>query len=199
MRKKTQCSKKKAMTLFEIVMVMLAIAVVLYLLYPSIMFNFNKAIISNTLTNDAKMISQAVNEWKTTDTNSDGTFKNITTSGIVAYLPSQMTYDAVGDVIKSSGLKGGVSYKIISDVISTNGDSIKVLMNFTEAITTKNYDLRTITYSETSALNTFKGTSSDQSTSTTNTNATALGAANAAFTSGGTATDGICGVAKLKF
>lgn len=190
---------KKGMTLFEMVMVMLVAAVILYLIYPTIMFNYNKTVINSAITNDIKMISQAVNEWRNTDGDSDGTYRNVTTSEVIPYLPTQMSYDAGTNSIKSSGLKGGISYQLISDVISTNGDSIKILVNFTEAITTKNYDTRTITYAETSALNTLKGVSSDQSTSTTNPLATALGAANAAFTSGGTQTDGLCGVSKLKF
>ena len=190
---------KKGMTLFEIVMVMLALAVVLYLLYPSIMFAYNKSLINSAITNDVKMISQAVNEWKNTDSDSDGTYRNVTTSEVVPYLPTQMNFDAGTNSIKSSGLKGGISYQFASDVISSNGDSIKILVNFTEAITSKNYDTRTITYAETTALNTLKGVSSDQSTSTTNPLATALGAANAVLTSGGTQTDGLCGISKLKF
>lgn len=58
---------------------------------------------------------------------------------------------------------------------------------------------RTITYAETTALNTFKNLSIDSAAATETSAATALGAANAAFTVGGTTTDGICGIAKLKF
>jgi prepilin-type N-terminal cleavage/methylation domain-containing protein len=192
---------KKGFTLLEIIFAVILIGVLLVLFFPNIISNANKGDIKSTLTNDAKMITQAVTEWRGSSANSNGTYSALTTAEIVPYLPTTMVSTGTGasTIIKSTGLKSGISYQVISDSISTNGDSFKILINFSQAIANKNYDQRTITYAETTAVNTFKNMSIDPTAAQETTAATAIGAANAAFTVGGPNTDGICGVSKLKF
>jgi len=188
---------KKGFSLLEIIFVVILIAGLLLLFFPNIIFSSSKADIGSVVTNDAKMITQAVTEWRGSSSNSDGTYSNLTTAEIVPYLPTTMKY--VDGKIRSTGLNGGIGYQVSSDRISSDGDSFKILINFAQAISNKNYDDRTITYGETNAGDTFKRLSIDSAAAVKSTDATALGAANAAFTVGGTTTDGLVGVSKLKF
>lgn len=194
-------SLKKGFTLIEIIIVVVIIGILVGLFYPSIMSNKNKAVISSTVGNDVKLISGAIAEWKNTSPNSNGSYSAITTSEISTFLPSTMEYDSTNDLIKSSGLSGGVSYKVLSDKISTSGDSFKVYMDFTTAVNNNNYDDRTKTYAEKVAMDKWKKLSTDKTSGDTTEQdaADGLGDPDAAFSTGGTAIDGKAGTRKIVF
>ena len=77
---------KKGFSLLEIIFVVILIAGLLLLFFPNIIFSSSKADIGSVVTNDAKMITQAVTEWRGSSSNSDGTYSNLTTAEIVPYL-----------------------------------------------------------------------------------------------------------------
>ena len=181
-------------TLIEIIIVVVIIGMLVGLFYPSIFSNKNKAVISATVGNDVKLLSGAITEWRNTSSDSDGTYKNITTAEIAAYLPSSMTYDSGNDVIKSSGLDGGITYQIISDKINNEGDSFKIFADFTQAKQNNNFDDRATRYAEKTFISKWIKISTANQT-TGDENATALGKANDVFTTdGGNDKDGKVGV-----
>lgn len=197
--KKNNPNMKGGFSLLEIALAVMLMGLIIILVFPTIIFNSNKGNINSVVTNDAKMIAQAVTEWRSSSSDSDGTYTNMTTDKIVPYLPTKMEWDSTNQAVKSTGLNGGVKYQVLSDKIVSDGDSFKILINFTEVVASKNFDDRTVTYAETSANDTFKKLSTDPTSASAESGATAIGAANVAMTAGGTTTDGICGVSKLKF
>lgn len=188
---------RNGFTMLEIIFVVIAIGILVGLFFPNIITSKNKTEISSTIANDAKLIVQAVTEWKGTSSDSDGSYSNLDTEDLVPYLPNTMIWDNTN--IKSSGLNSGIKYQVISDITITNGDSFKILINFTDTINSKNLDDRIILYAETNAMDTLKSISTDKTNATNISDATAIGSANDVFTTGGTTKDGICGVRKLKF
>jgi len=190
---------RNGFTLIELIISVSVIAVLAALLYPNIMDNKNKSVISSTVLNDVKLIAGAVAQWKANSSDSDGSCTNLTTQKLSAYLPASMKYDAVNDAVTSSGLNDGIAYQVISDKITTNGDSFKIYMDFTTAISRNKYNDRIIQYAENSAMDNFKKISSDSATAEKASDATALGTANDDLTRGGTDTDGLCGVRKIAY
>jgi len=216
---------KKGFTLLEIIFVVILIAGLLLLFFPNIIFTSKKAEIGSVVTADAKSLTQAITEWRKSSADSDGTFQYLTTSGIVPYLPTAMSWHetkpgvpgkaavpakggnpavaAVAAVpaegyIQSTGLNGGIHYRVISDKTTTNGDSFKLFIDFSEAIKQKNYDSRTVTYAESNAADKFVSLSLGDTTkktagqtvaqiqgrATKDLNAIALGIKNEVFTLG---------------
>jgi len=192
---------KKGFTMMEIIFVLIVLGVLVALVFPTVIGGKNKATIGATVTNDMKLIGQALTEWRGNSANSNGTYSNLTTSEIVAYLPSSMTYDNATDTIKSSGLNGGISYQVISDNINSDGDSVKIYVDFSKVINDQSLDERTISYGETDAMNKIVSIATDKTTARNGmaSDATALGNANADFDRGGNDTDGYCGVRQVRF
>ena len=197
-----EVGKRKGFTLVELIFVIIIIAVLVSLFYPTIIANKDKATISATVGNDAKLISAAITQWKGSSSNSDGSYANINTADIAIYLPNTMKYVSSGNYIESSGLNGGIHYQVLSDKINSNGDSFKVFEDFSSAIAQKHYNDRLIKYAEKVGMDAFHNLSTNKATAGAapeENTATALGSANADFTTGGTDTDGLDGVREIVF
>ena len=190
---------KKGFTLVELIFVIVIIAVLVGLFYPTIMANKDKANIGAVVGNDAKLIASAVTQWKGSSKESDGSYTNLTTDSISIYLPNSMVYDSVNHVVKSSGLNSGISYQVLSDKITQNGDSFKIYIDFSKAIGDHSYNTRLIQYAEKTAEDAFYNLSTDKGNTSETGTATALGSANSNFTAGGTTSDGKAGTRNVVF
>ncbi len=202
LERKIHTRKKNGFTLLELIFAIVVVAIIISLIYPTIIANKNKAVISSTVGNDAKLISQAVTQWKGSSSNSNGSYSNLTTAAIAIYLPNTMKYNSSGGYIESSGLNGGIHYQVISDKINSNGDSFKVFENFAPAIAQNHWNNRLISYAEKVGMDAFHNLSTNKATAGAapeEGTATALGSANADFKTGGTDTDGEDGVRQIVF
>lgn len=199
---------KKGLTLPEILFAVLVITVIMSLLLPNIINSKDRAIISSTVTNDAKLLAQAFTEWKGNSSYSNGTYANIETGMLTSFLPETMSVDDGGtpndfsdDIIKSSGLNGGISYQVFSDEITTSGDSLKIIANGQVARDSQNWSERVSDSFEDTVANAFIGLSIDKNNAKLGKTslATALGSANASFTLGGVSGDTTIGIRFIKF
>jgi prepilin-type N-terminal cleavage/methylation domain-containing protein len=211
---KTKKNMKKGFTLLEIVMSIILLAVVAYMVYPNIIAGKDKSEITSALNADAKSIMLAVSEWKSTDTkNSDGTFNALTNLLLVPYLPTSLRYDSVSKAIVSSAINvggsytnpKGIKYTVVSDTTPSGsaGDSFKIFIDFADIDSAKNLNDTLTQYAEKTAMNAIAqiSTNVDVSGKVGQTPlATAIGTKNTAFSvTGGTDTDGMCGVRYLRF
>ena len=155
--------------------------------------NANKSEISSTLGSDIKSLISKANEWKKMDSDSNGTFQGITTKKLSDYLPDNMVYDDSGDYIKSSGLGGQIHYQIASDKINKNGDSIKIYIDASSAISSENARKS----AEVVGMNLLVKYASNHSNAIKTNTASALGDPNDDFTKDGDAKDGKFGVRRI--
>ncbi len=193
--KNIQKKKRGAFTLIEIIIVIVLIAILVALFYPSITQNKNKSELSAVLNNDAKMIAGALTQWKA---DNQGNWSAVTTGAISIYLPKEMKY--TGGYITSTGLHNGIHYQVLSDKINSNGDSFKIYIDFSAATAENKYGARIIQFGEKKAMTIFKHLAGANSSLTTEkSNARGLGSANADFKTGGNSSDSKCGVRNIVF
>jgi len=201
---------RSGFTMIELIFVVIIIAVIAGVTVPKIMSNSSKTEISGVLGSDTESIYQAMNEWRSSASVSDGTFSNITTAGLGSYLPNNMSLvDPDGtsgngdEYITSSGFNGNIRYYIISDTSATAGDSIKLFVDMSRAKNAQNWGNSLTQYAENKLIGLMVKYSSNPSISgdvgniNTGVAATAIGGANSAMTAGGTTYDGLVGLRRI--
>lgn len=201
---------KKGFTMIELIFVVIIIAVIAGVTVPKIMNNSSKTEISGVLGSDTESIYQAMNEWRSSSSISDGTFSNITSAGLGSYLPNSMvlvdpdgTPNNGDEYISSSGFNGSIHYRIISDTAVSAGDSIKLFVDMSAAKNNQNWGNSLVQYAENKLVGLMVKYSSNPTVSGNTANisagiaATALGGANAALTGGGNTSDGLVGLRKI--
>lgn len=189
--------RKKALSLSptELVFVILVGIALAYYIFQNVYNFYIQNSISSTLNSDAQNILKASMEWKERSTDSDGTYSNITNSGVIVYLPAKM--ELVGGNIKSMGLEQGISYTLLSDSNVVVGDSLKIFVDLSQLKNTKRLSDRLVQYAETTAADTIKKVFGNSASIVINKNATGIGAANGSLSSGGNLTDGLVGIEKI--
>lgn len=201
---------KKGFTMIELVFVIIIIAALAAISIPKIMNNSSKSEISGVLGSDTESIYQAMNEWRGSGSGTDGTFANLTTSGLGAYLPNSMslvdpdgTPNSGDEYITSSGFNGNIHYQIASDTSVSTGDSVKFFVDMTLVKNSQNWGDSLVQYAENKVTALMVKYSSNPSVAGAAANiasgvsATSIGSANAALTGGGTTTDGLVGLRKI--
>lgn len=201
---------RKGFTMIELVFVIIILAVLAAISIPKIMNNSSKSEISGVLGSDTESIYQAMNEWRGSGSGTDGTFANLTTSGLGAYLPNSMslvdpdgTPNSGDEYITSSGFNGAIHYKIASDTSVSTGDSVKFFADMTLVKNSQNWGDSLVQYAENKVTSLMVKYSSNPTVAGAPANiaagvvATSLGAANAAFSGGGTSSDGLVGLRKI--
>lgn len=101
----TNKKMKKGITLIEIILAIVLIAIILGITIPKLMSNSDQAEIKNAISNDVKTITEAANIWRKQTVAANGTFLDVSAGNITSLLPNTMT--VVGDYIMSSGLRTG--------------------------------------------------------------------------------------------
>jgi len=184
---------RRGLTMLELIFVGVLVALGTILVIKVVLPTYTDNKIHSVVNTDISQIVKAAARWKMTDTASDGTYNNITTNSLCPYLPAKMKCDGDG-YIYSSGFNGGIKYQIASSKIKTDGDSFKIFADATTAAANNHWDNKTKMEFEKAFTNAAVHFSTQPSSATIDTKATALGDANAAFTDGGTDNDGEAGV-----
>lgn len=194
-RNKVLTVRKKALSAIETALVIIVVAMATYYIFSYAYDTYMRNIISNTINADAQSLLKGSLEWKEKSSNSDGTYLNINNTDLIVFLPEKM--ELKDSVIKSMGLEQGISYTVLSDSNVVSGDSLKIFIDLSKLKNSKKLSDRMIEFAETSAADTIKRVFGNNSSVVINKNATAIGAANASLSSGGTTTDGLVGVEKI--
>jgi len=190
---------RKGFTLMEVIFVVIIIAMIASFTIPKILSNSDKTQIASVLGSDVKSLYQAASEWKRSSTDSDGTWSNLDNAKLEAYLPANMSYDSTNNYIVSSGFSGSIHYKVLSDKISNDGDSFKVLIDMSKAKDNSKWNDNVVKYAETKANNLIAKIANNTNSVVKSKDAKDIGNANDDFTTGGTDTDAISGVRQIAF
>jgi type II secretory pathway pseudopilin PulG len=122
---------KKGITLIEIILAIVLIAIILGLTIPKLMSNSNQAEVKQVITNDVKAIAEAIVTWKRQVSMGNGSLATLSPSALTNLLPSNMIVTPTG-YIMSSGLRTGnanadlatgVRYSIRNHFNAANTDS----------------------------------------------------------------------------
>jgi len=104
MKKQTM---KKGITLIEIILAIVLIAIIMGITIPKLMSNSAKAEIKQVITSDIRSIVEAANTWKRASADAGGNFRNLNSAALNSRLPSNMVVDGAKGYIYSSGLRTG--------------------------------------------------------------------------------------------
>ena len=98
---------KKAITLIEIILAIVLIAIILGVTIPKLMTNSTKAEIKAVISSDVKSIMETAATWKKSSASAAGSYMNISGNALNSRLPSNMRVDNVTAIIMASGLLTG--------------------------------------------------------------------------------------------
>lgn len=98
---------KKGITLIEIILAIVLIAIILGIAIPKLMTNSTQAEIKQTVVSDVKSIVEAASLWRKSSATAEGVFTALTPEAIRSRLPQSMQVDAVQGIISSAGLATG--------------------------------------------------------------------------------------------
>jgi type II secretory pathway pseudopilin PulG len=135
---------RRGITLIEIILAIVLIAIILGVTIPKLMSNSTKSEIKQVITSDVKSIISAATTWRRSAAAAEGTYEALTPNRLNSRLPSNMVVNVTDSgVIMSSGLKTGqagnektgVSY--IVAMKTTTGGSDTETARFAIAINTK--------------------------------------------------------------
>jgi prepilin-type N-terminal cleavage/methylation domain-containing protein len=104
-----QRNMKKGITLIEIILAIVLIAVISGIAIPKLMSNSTQAEIKSTIVSDVKSITEAISLWRKSSATSNGVNRVLDVTEIRSRLPLNMQVDANLGVISSSGLATGES------------------------------------------------------------------------------------------
>jgi len=97
---------KKGITLIEIILAIVLIAVILGITIPKLMSNSAKAEIKQAVASDIKSIFKAAKDWRKSSAMADSSFRGLDGQDLASRLPSNMSVNVDG-VIFSAGLRTG--------------------------------------------------------------------------------------------
>jgi type II secretory pathway pseudopilin PulG len=106
---------KKGITLIEIILAIVLVAIIAGLTIPKLMANSERAEIKQVITSDVKSIVEAAIMWKKSSSASNGNFRSISTTQITSRLPDSMATDTAQGLIFSSGLTTGSANNVGTD------------------------------------------------------------------------------------
>lgn len=98
---------KKGITLIEIILAIVLIAIIMGITIPKLMSNSTKAELKQTITSDIRSIFESATTWKRASAAAAGNYQNITSGRLNTRLPSNMQVDGALGLIYSSGLRTG--------------------------------------------------------------------------------------------
>ena len=197
--KNAKMQSRRAFTLLELIFVTIVIVGLMAIAVSKIISNSKSAQETNVVTNDVSQIVKAAGKWRNDDASSDGTFSNITTSGLCPYLPRSMACETISGTtyITSSGYHnssgyGRIKYEVGPSKISTNGDSIKIFADATDLANAQHWESRQKQKFETIFINACKKASSQPNNVAIDKDAVSI-----SKTTGGTTTDAKAMVEKI--
>ena len=151
---------KKGITLIEIILAIVLIAIILGLTIPKLMKNSQNAEIKQTISSDVKAIVEAAVLWKKSKrSNSTSGYTTINSKSLNTRLPENMSVTAAGwipssglktgdpDVDKASGVKYTVTHQFNSDAPHTaNRLAFSIGMDTSNGTTSLSWSAKTSGY-----------------------------------------------------
>jgi len=100
---------KKGITLIEIILAIVLIAIIMGITIPKLMSNSTKAEIKQVITSDLRSIVEAANTWKRASSVAEGNFQKLSPAALNSRIPSNMLVNRDLGYIYSSGLQAGTT------------------------------------------------------------------------------------------
>jgi type II secretory pathway pseudopilin PulG len=200
---------KSGITLIEIILAIVLIAVIMGITIPKLMSNSAKAEMKTVITSDLKSIIDAANTWRKSSSTSNGNFQNINSAEIFSRLPSNMRVEGTKGLIHSSGLRTGlddnlgagttgkgtgVTYTITWQFDSTTypqSGNFSIGMSIKNGIEDLNWDSKLMTYAKDIFRDVIYETSDGNFNAHTS-SITTTGSSGVAMACGTAASDAIC-------
>lgn len=154
---------KKGITLIEIILAIVLIAIILGITIPKLMSNSDRAEIKSVITSDVKSIVEAAMIWKKSSAGASGNFVNLDASDLNSRLPSNMLVDSTQGIIFSSALNTGVEdtagdknsetgaqYKVQWKIGAATGEAgaFSIAMDISNGVDDLNWDDKTRDYAK---------------------------------------------------
>ena len=128
-----QVKMKKGITLIEIILAIVLIAIILGVTIPKLMSNSAKAEIKQVITSDVRSIVEAATTWRRSSSSAGGNYKAISASYIFSRLPSTMAVDGTNGRIYSSGLNVGTEVTVGTNTYKETGVTYTIVWQFDPA------------------------------------------------------------------
>lgn len=167
---------KRGITLIEIILAIVLIAIILGITIPKLMSNSQQAEVKQVISSDVKSIIEACALWRKQTSGTNGSFQTLTPQAISSILPSNMQIDTTTGLIYSSGFRTGdnvaagfddtgVHYTVRwhFDAARVDGGSFSIGMDITRGGTELGWDDKIQTYALESFNNTVREISSKES------------------------------------
>ena len=128
--------KKGGFSLIETMLVIVIGSLIMAAIIMVAMNSFKDADLMSSIGKNVETILKAANEFKSQSSKSDGTFEKVNDKNIIQYLPESMYLDGTGNdsCIRNKNTGSQICYKIKADKITSNGDSVKVYVDFNKKL-----------------------------------------------------------------
>lgn len=130
---------KKGITLIEIILAIVLIAIILGITIPKLMSNSQQAEIKSVISHDVRAIMEAAALWRKQTVAANGSFQDLSASNLRSILPSNMDVDVNTGLIYSTGFRTGDTVAGTNPAIDDRGVHYTVRWHFNAA----NIDLGT--------------------------------------------------------
>jgi prepilin-type N-terminal cleavage/methylation domain-containing protein len=152
---------KKGITLIEIILAIVLIAIILGITIPKLMSNSDRAEIKSVISSDIRTIVEATSLWKRESSNANNSYANLDSDQIRTRLPSNMYVDPVSGYIHSGGLRTGTAapgdaaeqdtgaqYIVVSDIdgAAIENGNISIIIDLSRGAAELGWEDRTLDY-----------------------------------------------------
>ena len=157
----TKSNMKKGITLIEIILAIVLIAIILGLTIPKLMKNSQNAEIKQTISSDVKAIVEAAVLWRKSSAGANNNFRTLNNNALNSRLPNGMVIintGAAGERITSAGLKTGgapadssgieyfITWQFDTVAHATESGNFSLGADFTKGNTDLQWDGKTFAY-----------------------------------------------------
>lgn len=154
---------KKGITLIEIILAIVLIAIILGITIPKLMSNSERAELKSVITSDVKSIVESAMIWKRSSAGAQNNFMSIDANDLNSRLPSNMAVDGTQGIIFSSGLNTGntdansfnqtgvqyhITWTISNDASHTDTANFSIAMDISNGATDLTWDPKTQQYAK---------------------------------------------------
>lgn len=152
---------KKGITLIEIILAIVLIAIILGITIPKLMANSDRAEIKSVVSNDMRTIVEAASLWKKESSSAQNSYATVSGAAIASRLPANMYVDDVTGYIHSAGLRTGndapgagsdqetgAQYLVLNDTDGNNVENgnISIVVDLTRGANDLGWKNRTLAY-----------------------------------------------------
>jgi prepilin-type N-terminal cleavage/methylation domain-containing protein len=153
---------KKGITLIEIILAIVLIAIILGITIPKLMSNSDRAELKSVISSDIRTIVEAASLWKKESAAAQNSYATVSSAQIASRLPGNMHVDTVSGYIHSGGLRSGnasadatsqetgAQYIVMNDTDGANVENgtISIIVDITRGANDLGWAARTLTYAQ---------------------------------------------------